>query len=164
MSNLIIQSKIFSLGGEMWITDENENPRYTVKGSFLKFPKEFVIYDENGQARARVIHKMVSLLPKFLLEIDGNEVATISKRFSFLKPKYDIDAVGVSVEGNIWDMNFEIVKNGATIGRIDKSWVSFRDKYALEILDEADELIVLGLVLAIDYVKNEDQSVANSIN
>ena len=163
MSNLIINQKIFSLGGEFWVTDEQENPRYRVKGSFLKIPKEFVISDEAGNPRARVIHKVFSFLPKFFVEIDGQQVATISKQLTLFKPKYTIDAGSVQVDGNIWDMNFEITRDGYPIGRIDKQWFSVRDKYMVEILNEADELLVLSLVLAIDYVKREEAT-ANSTN
>lgn len=154
MSNLIINSKIFSLGGEFWVTDEAENPRYQVKGSFFKIPKEFHIYDEQGRDLAKVTHTIISLLPRFTLEIGGEQVATIQKKFSFFKPQYSIDAYGVEVVGNIWDMNFEIQRGSAVIGRIDKQW-SVRDKYRVEVLDSRDELLVLGLVLAIDYVKRE---------
>jgi len=156
MTILQVNGKIFSLGGEFWVEDEAGNEKYRVKGSFLKVPKEFTIYDNQGRPRARVIHKLVSLLPKFFLEIDGQTVATISKKISVFKPKYDIDLLGAKLVGNIWDMNFEIDKDGQAIGRIDKAWVSVRDKYRIEVLNDEDELLVLGLVLAINYVKKEE--------
>ncbi|GBG97123.1 LURP-one-related/scramblase family protein [Lactococcus termiticola] len=160
MSMLEVNGKIFSLAGEFWVEDEAGNEKYRLKGSFLKVPKEFTIYDKDGKARARVVHKLVSLLPKFFLEIDGETVATITKKLSVFKPKYDIDALGIKLVGNIWDMNFEIQRNGQTLGRIDKAWVSIRDKYQIEVMNKADELLVLGLVLAIDYVKKEENLVA----
>ncbi|MDR0298163.1 MAG: LURP-one-related family protein [Streptococcaceae bacterium] len=162
MSELLIQSKIFSLGGESWVTDASENEKYRVKGSFLKFPKEFVISDVHGAPRARVIHKMISIFPQFFLEIDGVQVAEISKKLSFFKPKYEINAEGVRVLGNIWDMSFEITRGAQVIGRIDKQWVSVRDKYRLEVFSEADELLILGIVLAINYVKQKESLEGNS--
>jgi uncharacterized protein YxjI len=164
MTKLIVNGKIFSLAGEFWVTDENENPRYQIKGSFLKIPKYFQILDENGQELARVTHKVFSLLPKFFLEINGQEVAVISKKISLFKPKYDIEAAGIQVSGNIWDMNFEILRKGQLIGRVDKQWLSLRDKYAIEITNPDDELLVLGLVMAIDYVKKAEATAASSAN
>ena len=164
MQILQISSKIFSLGGEMWITDEAGNARYSVKGSFLKIPKSFTIFDAQENPVAKVTHQVISLLPKFFLEINGQPAATISKRFSLLKPKYDIEAAGVTVEGNIWDMNFQILREGREIGRIDKQWLSVRDKYQIQVENPADELMVLGLVLAIDYVRREEDSANNSVN
>lgn len=155
MSNLIINEKIFSVSGEFWVTDQAGYPRYQVKGSFLKIPKEFRIYDSQGRDLARVTHTMISLMPRFTLEIGGVQVATIQKKFSFFKPKYSIDAYGVEVVGNVWGMNFEIQRGGAVIGRIDKRW-SIRDQYRVEVPDPRYELLVLGLVLAIDYVKRQE--------
>jgi uncharacterized protein YxjI len=154
LSNLIINAKIFSPGGEFWVTDDAGNPRYQVIGSFLRIPKEFRIYDVQGRELARVTHTIVSLLPRFTLEIGGQQVAVIQKKPSFFQPKYSIDAYGVEVVGNIWDMNFEIQRGSAVVGRIDKQW-SVRDRYRVEVLDSRDELLVLGLVLAINYVKKE---------
>lgn len=156
MTKLLINGKIFSLGGEFWVEDEVGNERYRVKGSFLKIPKEFHIYDDQGQDLAKVTHKILSLLPKFTLEIDGREVATISKKISVLKPRYSVDAEGLDIRGNIWDMNFEILRDGQMIGRVDKAWVSVRDKYQIEVVSSADELVVLGIMLAIDYVRKQE--------
>ncbi len=155
MSNLIINAKMFSPGGEFWVTDESENPRYRVIGSFFKVPKEFHIYDVQGRHLAKVTHTVISLMPRFTLEICGQQVATIQKKFGFFQPKYSIDAYGVEVVGNVWGMNFEIQRGGAVIGRIDKQW-SMRDKYKVEVLDPRAELLVLGLVLAINYVKRQE--------
>lgn len=162
MANLFVNGKIFSLGGEFWVEDEAGNEKYRVKGSFLKIPKSFHIYDHEGQDLAKVTHKVVSLLPKFTLEIGGAEVATIAKKFTLLKARYEVQAAGLDVRGNILDMNFEILRAGQVIGRVDKAWVSIRDKYQIEVLSPADELLVLGIVLAIDYVKREAAAAASA--
>ena len=158
MSSLIVNSKIFSLGGEMWVTDESGNHRYQVKGSFLKFPKQFRIYNMDGQELGKVMRKVISFLPKFYLEIGGSQVAVISQKFSLLKPKFDIEAMDVTVLGNIWEMNFEIKRKGMVIGRIDRKWFSIRNQYRIEVLSERDELLVLGLVLAINYVISANEA------
>ncbi|MBV9723484.1 MAG: hypothetical protein JO082_16400 [Mycobacterium sp.] len=151
MSNLIINAKVFSLGGEFWVTDEAENPRYQVKGSLLRIPKQFHIYDEQGRDLAKVTHS--SIRPHFTLEIGGEHVAEVQQKFGFLMPRWSIDAHGVKVVGNIRTMNFEVQRGSAVIGRIDSQW-SVRHKHRVEVLDSHDELLVLGLVLAIDCVKN----------
>jgi uncharacterized protein YxjI len=156
MPKLIANSKIFSLGGEMWITDENEKPRYTIKASFMKFPKHFTILDNAGSARSVVTHKSMSMMPKFFLEVDGQEVATISQKATLMKKKFEVDAGNIQLLGNVWDMSFEVVRDGQLIGKIDKSWTSGRDKYMIEVESAEDEVLVLGLVLAVNYVKAEE--------
>ena len=59
-------------------------------------------------------------------------------------------------------MSFEIHLDGTAVGRVDKKWMAVRDKYAIEIERPEDELVVLGIVLAIDYVKRTEQAAAAS--
>jgi uncharacterized protein YxjI len=49
---------------------------------------------------ALITKKVFSFLPKFLGEVNGQEVLTIKKEFSFLKARYTIDAAGIEVWGN----------------------------------------------------------------
>ncbi|MDR2977802.1 MAG: LURP-one-related family protein [Streptococcaceae bacterium] len=156
MPKLIANAKIFSLGGEMWVTDENEKPRYTIKASFMKIPKHFTILDNEGNTRAVVTRKMLSMMPKFFLEVDGQEVATLSQKATLMRKKFEVEAKNIQLQGNIWDYSFEVLREGQLIGKIDKSWTSARDKYMIEIESQEDEVLVLGLVLAVNYVKAEE--------
>ncbi|MQW38408.1 hypothetical protein GHI93_00390 [Lactococcus hircilactis] len=167
MKKLIVNQKLFSLSGSFWVTDENERECYQIKGSLFQVPKRFQIYDVLGNERAVITHKVFSLLPKFFLSIDGKEQMTISKRFSLFKPKYDIESKNIEINGNIWDMNFEILKSNSPIGHVDKKWFSIRDKYMIVIDDDSTEeniLLVLGIVLAIDYAKKMEESSSSTAN
>lgn len=46
------------------------------------------------------------------MDVHGHETMTIKKQFSFLKARYTIDAAGIEVQGNWWDMDFEVYQNG----------------------------------------------------
>jgi len=158
MRRLIIEQKLFSIKERFFIKDESGNPVYEIVGSFMEIPKSFSIRDINGAELAKVWKKPISFLPKFYLEIAGNQVALIQKEFTFLRPRYNVEGQGIEIHGNIWDMNFEIFKNGHLSGRVDKEWFKLRDTYAVEIADTRDELLTLGIVLAIDYVKRQESA------
>jgi uncharacterized protein YxjI len=68
--------------------------------------------------------------------VNGQEVLTIKKEFSFLKARYTSDAAGIEVQGNWWDMNFQVLQNGRVVGEVDKKWVSWGDSYRVQVLDE----------------------------
>jgi uncharacterized protein YxjI len=158
MRRLFVDQKIWSLRERFTVDDEQGAAVYTVEGSLFKIPKQFSISDPSGRERARVWKKPVSWLPRFFVEVDGVEVATIAKQFTFLRPRYTIDGPGLTVTGDYWDMSFEIDLGGALVGRVDKKWMAVRDTYAIEIERPEDELVVLGIVLAIDYVKRTEQA------
>ncbi|GAB2452495.1 LURP-one-related family protein [Xylanimonas ulmi] len=144
------------------VNDEMGGPVYQVEGSLFQIPKQFTIRDVAGRERARVWKKPLSWLPRFFVEVEGAPVATIRKELTFLRPRYTIDGPGITVTGNLWDMSFELLRGGAPIGRVDKRWMSIRDTYAVEIERPEDELVVLGIVLAIDYVKRSESAAAAS--
>jgi uncharacterized protein YxjI len=161
MHRLYVEQKMMSLRGRFAVTDEHGGPLYQVEGSFLQIPKSFTISDVAGRPRARVWKQPVSWLPRFYVEIEGVQVATIQKSMSFLRPRYSVEGPGLTVAGNVWDMRFELLQGGTVVGRVDKRW-TLRDRYAIEIERPEDELLVLGIVLAIDYVKASQQATSNA--
>lgn len=161
MKTLYIKQKVFSIGEKFTVTDENQQPRFYVNGSFMKIPKTFEITDEQGREVSKITKKTISLLPKFFVEIDGKEMVEIQKKLTFLKAKYEINADGVSVDGNWWDMDFSVARQGKTLAEIHKKWVSWGDTYEIKIFDEDYLIMILSIVIAIDRVK-ADESANNS--
>lgn len=152
MKNLYMKQEVFSLRGRFAVVNEKNEDAYYVEGSFMKIPKHFKIYNQE-KLIGQITKKMISLLPKFTIEIEGNEIATITKALSLFKPKYMIEAEGIVVDGNWWDMDFEIMKDREVIGRVQKKWFTFGDSYNIQVLDEAYEALIVSIVIAIDCVK-----------
>ena len=59
---------------------------------------------------------------------------------------------GLEIEGNVWAHEYEIRRNGRPIVSISKEWLTWGDSYVLDILDPADEILALAVVLTIDCV------------
>lgn len=161
MKKLYIKQKVFSIGEKFTVVDEDQRLHYSVKGSFMKIPKTFSVENEQGKEVSRITKKTISLLPKFFVEINGKEAIEISKQLSFFKAKYSISAEDVTVDGNWWDMDFDVSRKGRKIAEINKRWISWGDTYEITILDESLEELIISLVIAIDCVK-EDEPAASS--
>jgi uncharacterized protein YxjI len=161
MKQLYIKQKVFSLSGKFTVKDQQENDVYYVEGSFMQVPKTFSIRNKAREEVALITKKMFSFLPKFFVEVNGREVLTIKKEFSFFKARYTIDAAGIEVQGNWWDMNFQVYQHGKVVGKVSKEWFSWGDSYKVQVLEEEMETLIITLVVAIDCVK-ADQAVAAS--
>ena len=142
--------------------NEAQQDKYFIEGSFLQIPKTFTIFDTERSEVAIITKKMFSFLPKFFVEMNGREILTIKKEFSFFKARYSIDGAGIEVRGNWWDMTFEVLHQGETIGRVNKKWLSWGDSYEVHVLNDAYETIVIAIVVAIDCVKDDQQAAASS--
>lgn len=162
MRQLYMKQKVFSLSGKFTVTDKEQRDVYYVEGSFLQIPKTFTIMDPTRSEIALITKKTFSLLPKFFVEVDGREALTIKKEFTFFKARYTIDAAGVEVRGNWWDMNFDVLHNGTVAGSVSKQWLTWGDTYEVKILDEAMEHLIIALVVAIDCVKADEAATASS--
>lgn len=162
MKKLYIKQQVFSIGEKFTVMDEDQRPRYFVKGSFMKIPKTFRIEDEQGREISLITKKFISLLPKFFVEMNGKEAIEISKQLSFFKAKYSISAEDITVDGNWWDMDFEVSQKGRKVAEINKRWISWGDTYEITILNEDLEELIISLVIAIDCVKEDEAAAASS--
>lgn len=147
---------MISFNDKFTIKDEQEKDAYYVEGSFMKIPKTFSILNTAGAEVALITKKVMSFLPKFYVEVNGQEVLTINKEFSLFKARYSIDAAGIEVQGNWWDMNFEVLQHGEVVGKVNKEWFSWGDSYKVQVLKEEMETIIIALVIAIDCVKADN--------
>lgn len=163
MKQFYIKQKVFSLSGKFTVKDQQENDVFYVEGSFFQIPKTFSIMDTTRSEVALITKKVFSFLPQFFVEVKGREVVTIKKEFSFFKPKYTIDAAGIEVRGNWWEMDFQVLQHGEVVGKVNKEWFTWGDSYKVQILNEEMETIVIALVIAIDCVKADQAASSASV-
>lgn len=149
---LYIKQKVFSWNDKFSVCDEIGEERFFVEGEFLSWGKKLHVYDRMQRKAAFIRQEVFTLLPKFTVSIGGQDIAEIVKEFTFFKPKYRIDGLGWEINGDFWDHDYEISKNGHTIVTIHKEWMTWGDCYELDIENPRDEIVALAVVLAIDCV------------
>ncbi|KFJ03099.1 LURP-one-related/scramblase family protein [Bifidobacterium subtile] len=162
MQQLYIKQQVFTLAEHFTVADAGGNVRYRVEGSFLRIPKSFSITDPFGVEVARLEKTVFSLLPHFSVFVGGMQVASIDKELSLFRPRYRIDAAGLNVQGDWWDMEFSASRAGVEVARISKRWLSWGDSYEITVFDDALETLIVALVVAIDKVKNDENSSASA--
>lgn len=158
MRQLYIKQKILSLGGSFQVLDDSQTPVYSVEGSFFSIPKEFVITDMSGVEIGKITKKLFSFMPRFYVEVCGQEVGFIQKEFTFFRSRYTIDSDEIDVQGDWWDMSFDLTRHGQTIASVHKKWLSWGDTYEVTVFEEKYEQMIISFVIAMDYVKASDNS------
>ena len=96
----------------------------------------------------------MNLMPKFFVYVKEEKIAEIHKKFSFLKPKYEIVGKNWVTNGDLWAHEYNItdMDSGNQIASIHKEWMTWGDSYMLDIEDEKHEISIMALILAIDAV------------
>ncbi len=145
---LRFKQKFFSFFASYDVYDENGSPYFYVKGKSVL--QKFFVYDKNSNHVGVIKKKIFSFLPKYEV-INGNTKGTISKRFSFLKDKFDLDYNGWYVEGDWIDRNYKILsREGNLVATVSKEFFKLTDTFTIDIVNDKDALDALMIVVVID--------------
>lgn len=161
---LYIKQKVFSWGDKFRIYDENENDKYYVEGEVFTLGKKLHLYNRSGAELAYIHQKLWSFLPKYFISQNDVDVAQVIKKFTFFREEYTVEGLGWDVHGDLWAHEYEIDAVGWTIAAISKRWFTWGDTYEIDIADDADEVMVLCVVLIIDAVIAQSNHHAASNN
>ena len=150
---LLFKQRFFSWFDSYDIYSEAGDTLYTVKGE-LAWGHQMRIFDAMGNDVGCVKERVLTLLPKFEIYLDGRYAGCIKKAFTFIKPRFDVDFNGWQVEGDWLEWDYSILNAaGQHIAHVSKEIWKWTDTYMIEVADPADTLCALMLVLAIDAEK-----------
>ena len=150
--NLYIKERVFTWGDKFDVCDHNGQPQYYVEGEVFSWGKKLHVYDQYNREVAFIKQELFTWMPCYKVYVNGHEIAQIRKEFSFFRPKYRVDGLNWDVDGNFWEHNYTVSKDGRPIVSIEKEWLTWGDTYQLTIADDADEIVALAVVLTIDCV------------
>ena len=149
---LYMKQKVFSWNDRFTVKDAMGNDKYFVEGEFFSWGKKLHVYDLQGREVAFIKQEVWSFLPRYYVFCGERQVAEIKKEFTFLFPKYTIEGLGWEINGKFMAHDYEITKCGYPIVTIAKEWMTWGDSYELDIVNPADEIVALAVVLTIDCV------------
>lgn len=150
---LLFKQRLFSWFDSYDIYDETGNTVFVVKGE-LAFGHLLRIYDAAGNELGCIKEKVFTWLPKFEMYLGDNYVGCISKEFTFIKPKFNIDYNGWHVDGDWLEWDYSIVNySEEQIAAVSKEIWNLTDTYVIDVNNPQDAIYVLMLVLAIDAEK-----------
>ncbi len=149
-----IKQKFFSLKNEFFIKNEKGEDVYKVAGQFLSIGQKLRIYDMNDNELCYIEQLLLTLLPKYKIRMNGEEIATINKKFNFFTPKFSVDMKDSSptVDGQIFSYEFSIKDGDKLLATISKQFFALTDTYGVETKPEADDVLMLAIAIVIDMV------------
>ena len=152
MKTFYIKQKIFTITDRYFIYDQHQQPIYEVKGKFFTIGDELTLTDLKGEELFRIKQRVMSLFGAYDVYEQNKVCATIKRKATLFRPKLDIesDEGKFEIQGDFWDYNFSILKDGHTIGTIEKEWLTFRDCYKLTVKNNELETLFISMVIAID--------------
>ena len=109
------------------------------------------VYHVDGRKAAFIQQRLFTLLPKYYIDLNGEETAEVIKEFTFFRNEYTIHGPGWKVLGNFADHSYQIYDDGGRqIASVTKQWLSWGDTYEINIEPSCNEVMALSVCLVID--------------
>lgn len=164
MRNLYLKQKIFSFGEKYNVFDENENVVYHIKGKVFSIKNKLDMF-KNEKHVFHFERKLFRFLPEYtIFTPEGEVLATIKKNFTFLHGKLTIYSKYGEMElnGQIWQRDFTLSKDGRDVMSVHKKWLSWGDSYEISISDTEYEAFYVAVVILIDAIFHQSSSHSSS--
>lgn len=157
-----VREKIFAIGDDYWIEDENGDRAFYVDGKVLGLRGRLELRDPGGAVLAVIRKKLVSLRDTMTVEDgDGAELCTVRRKA--LTPLRDSCRVRpesgeeLEVRGDLVGKEFDIDYEGERLARISRKWFRPRDTYAVEIeREDADAGVLVAVAVCVDRLTGRD--------
>lgn len=164
MGTYYIKQKIFSFRDRYFVYDQNEQPVYEVTGKFFSLGAQLTISDLHGRELYLVKRKLLSLFGAYEVYQGDVLCASIQRRATFFKPKLEVDSDygHFDIQGDVFNYDFSITKDGREVGNIQKKWFKLSDTYELSIANDENAPFFIAIVIAIDNCLHNSNGGHNS--
>jgi uncharacterized protein YxjI len=156
-----IRQKMFSIGDDFWIENQEGQRVFKVDGKALRLRKTLIFEDLSGNKLAKIQERLLAIKDTMAVEdADGRQLAVIKK--GLIAPLGDHWTVTVrggpdlDVQGNILDLEYSIMQRRKKIAEVSKKWLSMTDTYGVEIDDGQNDILILAVAIAIDMMSHDE--------
>jgi uncharacterized protein YxjI len=153
-----MREKLFSIGDDYWIENDQGQKVFKVNGKALRIRDTWVLEDAGGNEVACIREKKLSIRDAIKIEFGGRE-ATVKKELVSIRPKFHVDVENgedLTVKGDIVDHEYKIERDGNKIAEVSKKWFRIRDTYGVEVESSADSVLVLAVTVAVDAMMGRE--------
>ena len=153
-----MREKLFSIGDDYWIENEEGERAFKVDGKALRLRRTLVLEDLAGAEAFRVQEKKLHIRDTMDIERDGRTVATVKKALiTPLRDRFSVEVEGgedMEAKGNIVDHEYKIERGGNRVAEVSKRWFRIRETYGIEIAPDQDDALLLAVTVCIDQMAN----------
>jgi uncharacterized protein YxjI len=156
-----MREKVFAIGDDFWIENEDGDKAFKVNGKAMRIRQTFILEDPDGNELLEIQERKLRLHGTMAIERDGDTVATVRKALiSPLRDRFEVELEAggeLKAHGHVLDHEFEVERDGDEIAHVSKRWFRMRDTYGIEIADGEDDVLLLAVAVAIEWLAGDDE-------
>jgi uncharacterized protein YxjI len=151
-----MHEKLFAIGDDYWIENEEGERTFKVDGKAMRIRKTLVLEDPSGVELFKVQEKKLHIRDTMDIERGGETVARVKKALiTPLRERFSVEVEGgedMEAKGNIVDHEYKIERGGDKIAEVSKRWFRIRDTYGIEIAPGQEDALILAVTVCIDQM------------
>ena len=154
---LLVQEALMSFDHfTVWDADGAE--KYTGDRELFQLSRTVHLSDLQGRNLVTVSHIPFTVPSCWSVEIPTRTLS-LQKHITLMKTRFTVEELGWEVERPALSFDYTVTDaSGREVASIYKEWPALHDRYTLEIADPANELAVLGVVIAIDCQRERERN------
>ncbi|MFD3684928.1 LURP-one-related/scramblase family protein [Nocardiopsis sp. NPDC058631] len=161
----LVRERVFDIGDDYWVTDENDQKVFLVDGKALRIRTTFELKDTDGNVLTVIRKKLFKIRDQMRVERDGDTVATVRKRLvNPLRDKLVVDMEGApdwEVTGDFLGKEYVISDEHGTVAHVSRKWFRIRDTYAVDVNTHRHDLggdaaLVISVAVAVDSLTGDE--------
>jgi uncharacterized protein YxjI len=156
-----IRQKLFSIGDDFWIENQDGQKVFKVDGKALRLRKTLIFEDMDGDKLAQIQERWLPIKETMAIDgPDGKQMAVVKKALiTPLRDKWDVkvkDGPDLDVQGDFLDHEYSIKQGWNKIAEVSKKWFRLTDTYGVEIDSGQNDILILAIAVAIDMMAHDD--------
>jgi uncharacterized protein YxjI len=159
----VLNEKLISLTGDLWIEDGQGNHAFEVDGKLLSLRGTHVLKDLSGQALYEIAKPLAPHVHKTIdISNGGQTAATVQEAIFHLGgDKFKITLAGgqeLTVHGDWMNREFQVKDQaGRVVIDASRAWFSIHDAYGIQIGPGFEVPLGLAIVVALERVEVQEQ-------
>ena len=156
----VLNQKLMSIGGDLWIDDSAGNHAFLVDGKALALRRTLVLQDSAGSPLYEINQSLAHLHHTFEIKRGEEVVATIQKALlNILGDHFTIDLAGgdkLAVTGDWISREFHVTRAGSDVIFASRRLLAIRDCYGVQIAPGFEVPLALAIVVALEQMELQD--------
>jgi uncharacterized protein YxjI len=151
-----MKERMFSIGDDFWIEDEQGHRVYKINGKVLALADSLDFEDPHGKVLVKMRGKVITIRGQIKLDRPGGSDAVVKKDLiNIIRDHLTLSVAGegdYDIRGNLLDHEYEILRGRDKVAEVSKKWFRLRDTYGVQIEPGADDVLFLAATVAVDQL------------
>jgi uncharacterized protein YxjI len=159
----VLNQELLSLGGDLWIEDDEGNRAFEVDGKALSLRRTLDLRDPAGTTLYQICQSLAHLRRTFEIKRGDQLVATIEEALvNLLGDHFTIRLASgdeLTVKGDWINRDFHVTRAGSEVIVASRHLISLRDSYGVRVASGFEVPLALAIVVALEQMELEGRHI-----